>query len=108
MSCALPRRFWSTATTCWGDFSWTATADSYNGEIILCRHGWDIVDIDDPDKPRADYSIAGYANAMRDLLAVLDVEDVWQPNRENEAELVLGSTVNKVLREFRYPVLVFT
>ncbi|HEX9101601.1 MAG TPA: alpha/beta fold hydrolase [Polyangia bacterium] len=25
-------------------------------------------------KPRADYSVAGYANAMRDLLAVLDVE----------------------------------
>lgn len=28
------------------------------------------------DKPRADYSIAGYANAMRDLLAVLDIERV--------------------------------
>jgi pimeloyl-ACP methyl ester carboxylesterase len=28
------------------------------------------------DKPRADYSIAAYANAMRDLLAVLDVERV--------------------------------
>jgi pimeloyl-ACP methyl ester carboxylesterase len=28
------------------------------------------------DKPRADYSVAGYANAMRDLLAVLDVERV--------------------------------
>lgn len=27
-------------------------------------------------KPRADYSIAGYANAMRDLLAVLDIERV--------------------------------
>ncbi len=26
------------------------------------------------DKPRADYSVGGYANAMRDLLAVLDVE----------------------------------
>ncbi len=26
------------------------------------------------DKPRADYSVAGYANAMRDLLAILDVE----------------------------------
>src|SRR5437879_6212755 len=28
------------------------------------------------DKPRADYSVAGYANAMRDLLSVLDVERV--------------------------------
>jgi len=28
------------------------------------------------DKPRADYSIAGFANAMRDLLSVLDVEKV--------------------------------
>lgn len=28
------------------------------------------------DKPRADYSIAAYANAMRDLLAVLDIEHV--------------------------------
>jgi len=26
------------------------------------------------DKPRADYSVAGYANAMRDLLSVLDVD----------------------------------
>ncbi|HEY2723244.1 MAG TPA: alpha/beta fold hydrolase, partial [Pseudonocardiaceae bacterium] len=28
------------------------------------------------DKPRADYSVAGYANGMRDLLSVLDVERV--------------------------------
>jgi pimeloyl-ACP methyl ester carboxylesterase len=28
------------------------------------------------DKPRGDYSIAGYANGMRDLLSVLDVEQV--------------------------------
>src|SRR6202000_1055675 len=26
------------------------------------------------DKPRADYSIAAYANGMRDLLSVLDIE----------------------------------
>jgi pimeloyl-ACP methyl ester carboxylesterase len=26
------------------------------------------------DKPRADYSVAGYANAMRDLLSLLDIE----------------------------------
>src|SRR3954471_5134196 len=26
------------------------------------------------DKPRGDYSVAGYANGMRDLLSVLDVE----------------------------------
>ena len=28
------------------------------------------------DKPRADYSVAAYANGMRDLLSVLDVERV--------------------------------
>ncbi|MEZ4287035.1 MAG: alpha/beta hydrolase [Polyangiales bacterium] len=28
------------------------------------------------DKPRADYAVAAYANAMRDLLAVLDIERV--------------------------------
>src|SRR4051794_21405147 len=28
------------------------------------------------DKPRADYSVAGYANGMRDLLSVLDLEHV--------------------------------
>ena len=28
------------------------------------------------DKPRADYSTAGYANGMRDLLSVLDIERV--------------------------------
>ncbi|MCB0909039.1 MAG: alpha/beta fold hydrolase, partial [Nocardioidaceae bacterium] len=28
------------------------------------------------DKPRADYSVGGYANAMRDLLALLDVDRV--------------------------------
>src|SRR6202035_6012694 len=28
------------------------------------------------DKPRADYSIAAYANGMRDLLSVLDIDRV--------------------------------
>ncbi len=28
------------------------------------------------DKPRADYSVAAYANGMRDLLSVLDIERV--------------------------------
>jgi pimeloyl-ACP methyl ester carboxylesterase len=28
------------------------------------------------DKPRADYSVAAYANGMRDLLSVLDIEKV--------------------------------
>jgi len=28
------------------------------------------------DKPRADYSVGGYANAMRDLLSVLDIDRV--------------------------------
>lgn len=36
----------------------------------------DLLGHGDSDKPRADYSIAAYANAMRDLLSVLDVERV--------------------------------
>src|ERR1700746_2778535 len=35
----------------------------------LLRHG-------KSDKPRADYSVAAYANGMRDLLSVLDVDKV--------------------------------
>jgi pimeloyl-ACP methyl ester carboxylesterase len=34
----------------------------------------DLLGHGDSDKPRADYSIAAYANAMRDLLAVLDID----------------------------------
>jgi len=36
----------------------------------------DLLGHGDSDKPRADYSIAAYANAMRDLLAVLDIDRV--------------------------------
>ena len=36
----------------------------------------DLLGHGDSDKPRGDYSIAGYANGMRDLLSVLDVERV--------------------------------
>lgn len=36
----------------------------------------DLLGHGDSDKPRADYSLAAYANAMRDLLTVLDVERV--------------------------------
>ncbi|MGB8328838.1 MAG: alpha/beta fold hydrolase [Polyangiales bacterium] len=36
----------------------------------------DLLGHGDSDKPRADYSIAAYANAMRDLLSVLDIERV--------------------------------
>src|SRR4029079_5690214 len=28
------------------------------------------------DKPRADYSVAAYANGMRDLLSVLDIDNI--------------------------------
>jgi pimeloyl-ACP methyl ester carboxylesterase len=34
----------------------------------------DLLGHGDSDKPRGDYSIAGYANGMRDLLSVLDIE----------------------------------
>ncbi|MEN8007251.1 MAG: hypothetical protein ABFS42_09570 [Candidatus Krumholzibacteriota bacterium] len=33
------------------NFSWTATAESYNGEITSYRHGWDLVDPEDPSDP---------------------------------------------------------
>lgn len=33
------------------NFSWTATADPYNGNIISMRHGWDVVDVNDPNDP---------------------------------------------------------
>lgn len=36
----------------------------------------DLLGHGDSDKPRADYSIGGFANGMRDLLSVLDVERV--------------------------------
>ncbi|MEI4272882.1 alpha/beta fold hydrolase [Klenkia sp. LSe6-5] len=34
----------------------------------------DLLGHGDSDKPRGDYSVAGYANGMRDLLSVLDIE----------------------------------
>lgn len=33
------------------NFSWTASADAYGGEIVSYRHGWDLLDIDDPNDP---------------------------------------------------------
>lgn len=33
------------------NISWTATAESYNGEIASYRHGWDLVDVNDPSDP---------------------------------------------------------
>lgn len=33
------------------NFSWTATAASYNGKIVSYRHGWDLVSVDDPNDP---------------------------------------------------------
>ncbi|HMJ10358.1 MAG TPA: alpha/beta fold hydrolase [Polyangiaceae bacterium] len=50
------------------------------GEVIpaLAKHytviAPDLLGHGRSEKPRADYSVAGYANAMRDLLSVLDVE----------------------------------
>jgi hypothetical protein len=29
------------------NFSWAVTAEEYNGVIVSCRHGWDLLDIDD-------------------------------------------------------------
>lgn len=57
------------------------SADSWR-EIIpaLCTSHTviapDLLGHGDSDKPRADYSLAAYANAMRDLLSVLDIERV--------------------------------
>ncbi len=33
------------------NFSWTASAASYNGTIVSFRHGWDLVDVNDPNDP---------------------------------------------------------
>ena len=33
------------------NFRWTASAASYNGDIVSYRHGWDLIDPDDPNDP---------------------------------------------------------
>lgn len=33
------------------NFRWIATADEYNGTIVSYRHGWDLIDRDDPMDP---------------------------------------------------------
>lgn len=33
------------------NFSWTASASSYNGNILSMRHGWDLVSVNDPNDP---------------------------------------------------------
>ncbi len=38
------------------DFSWTATADNYGGEIVGFRYGWDIQDLNDPDQWNGPFS----------------------------------------------------
>jgi len=33
------------------NFSWSANALAYNGEIVSYRHGWDLIDTEDPNDP---------------------------------------------------------
>lgn len=33
------------------NFSWTVNLDSYNGNLVSMRHGWDIVDVNDDNDP---------------------------------------------------------
>lgn len=33
------------------NFSWTANAEAYNGEIVSYRHGWDLIDPNDENDP---------------------------------------------------------
>lgn len=33
------------------NFSWTASAEAYNGVITSCRHGWDLLDTEDAGDP---------------------------------------------------------
>jgi hypothetical protein len=33
------------------NFSWTASADAYGGVISSYRHGWDLIDVNDPNDP---------------------------------------------------------
>ena len=53
--------------------------DSYVSEVgrhlpAKTRADWVCIKTGESDKPRADYSIAAYANGMRDLMSVLDIE----------------------------------
>lgn len=33
------------------NFSWSADASAYNGNIVSMRHGWDVIDVNDPNDP---------------------------------------------------------
>ncbi len=33
------------------NFSWSASAERYNGEVVSMRHGWDLADVDDINDP---------------------------------------------------------
>lgn len=33
------------------NFSWVATSEHYNGTVVSYRHGWDLLDSDDPNDP---------------------------------------------------------
>ncbi len=33
------------------NFSWSSSAATYNGTVVSMRHGWDLLDIDDPNDP---------------------------------------------------------
>lgn len=54
--------------------TWAGVLDRLSGSHTVIAP--DLLGHGASDKPRGDYSIAGYANGMRDLLAVLDVEQV--------------------------------
>ncbi len=33
------------------NFQWTTTADNYAGTVVSMRHGWDLLDVEDPNDP---------------------------------------------------------
>src|SRR3954471_23109587 len=54
--------------------TWAGVIDQLAAEHTVLAP--DLLGHGSSDKPRGDYSIAGYANGMRDLLSVLDLEQV--------------------------------
>jgi pimeloyl-ACP methyl ester carboxylesterase len=54
--------------------TWDPVIDSLARDFTVIAP--DLLGHGSSDKPRADYSVGGYANAMRDLLALLDIDKV--------------------------------
>ena len=56
------------------NFSWNATAESYAGEIVSYRYGWDVADVTDPDDPGSLYR--GLIEAREQGMAAMVLEQL--------------------------------